>query len=275
MAVQAQRLIVNEQGNSVCDAIGNTYPQCAADARIVSLVPSVTELLCDLNLTAELVGRTGFCIHPKDKLKTVAKVGGTKNVNLDKVRELKPTHAIVNIDENREELYHELISFVPNVFVTHPTAPRDNIDLYLGLGALFNRTREADALVREFQRKEQALARLENPDAQTVLYLIWKDPWMAVNADTYISEMLRLINWKTVCGDSKDRYPEVILEEFAGKVDRVLLSTEPYSFKDKHCIEVATMFPANTQVNLVDGEMLSWYGSRAIAGLDYLESLVK
>ncbi|MBI1942723.1 MAG: ABC transporter substrate-binding protein, partial [Betaproteobacteria bacterium] len=112
-------------------------------SRIVSLVPSITELVCDLGLAGELVGRTGFCIHPKEVVRKIPKVGGTKSVNLEKVRALEPSHVIVNVDENRKETADELAAFVPNILVTHPLGPLDNLALYRQIGSAFGREREA------------------------------------------------------------------------------------------------------------------------------------
>lgn len=267
-------LTVIDEGGSVRDALGVKHAANGRDPRIVSFVPSVTELLFDLKLEDELVGRTGFCIHPKDKVKKLTKLGGTKDVNLAKVRELQPTHAIVNIDENNKALYEQLTEFVPTVFVTHPLLPSDNIDLYRAMGALFNRKAAADSLVKAFEEAQAGLRSPIDLPVQRVLYLIWKDPWMCVNRETYISQMLDLINWQTIDSESGERYPTVELEAFSHNVDRVLLSSEPYSFKKTHCEEVAALFPKDVQIQLVDGEMLSWYGSRAIAGLRYLNQLV-
>lgn len=274
MTENAHPLTVIDNGGSVRDALGIKHARSDGKARIVSFVPSVTELLCDLDLEDELVGRTGFCIHPKDKVKKITKLGGTKDVNLAKVRELEPTHALVNIDENNKTLYEQLTEFVPSVFVTHPLTPSDNIDLYRAMGALFNRKDVADTLTVDFEQAQAELKTLSDLPQQKVLYLIWKDPWMCVNRETYISQMLGLINWQTIDNESGERYPTVQLEEFSDHVDRVLLSSEPYSFKAKHCEDVARFFPKHVQIQLVDGEMLSWYGSRAIAGLRYLNQLV-
>lgn len=247
--------------------------------RIVSLVPSITELLCDLGLAERLVGRTGFCIHPWETVKTIPKVGGTKDVKLDRVRELAPTHVVVNVDENREEDAEALAEFVPNVVVTHPLAPRDNLDLYRQMGAEFGREAEAEALCEEFERAYALALATSAGKRADVLYLIWRDPWMTVSPDTYIAQTLALFDWHAVqpldvCNPEGDkglrvRYPEVDLGDFAGKVDRVLLSSEPFHFKEAHIPEVEALVPG-AEVSLIDGEMTSWYGSRAIAGLDYL-----
>jgi ABC-type Fe3+-hydroxamate transport system substrate-binding protein len=239
----------------------------ATEPRIVCLVPSITELLCDLGLADQLVGRTGFCVHPWETVRRIPKVGGTKDVKLDRVRELAPTHVVVNVDENLKEDAEALAEFVPHVVVTHPQAPRDNLGLYRQMGEAFGREREAERLCAEFERAyERATAGVGQE--RRVLYLIWRDPWMTIAPETYIAQTLALFNWRTppLAGG---RYPEVDLADFFGKVDRVLLSSEPFHFKESHIVEVEELLPG-AEVSLIDGEMTSWYGSRAIAGLDYL-----
>lgn len=239
-----------------------------ASARIVSLVPSITELLCALGLERQLVGRTGFCIHPWETVRAIPKVGGTKDVKLEKVRALEPTHVIVNVDENLRETAEALEEFVPHVVVTHPQAPRDNLDLYRLLGGIFAREEEAERLCAEFEEVYARVSGLAYPETP-VLYLIWREPWMTVAPETYIAQTLALFNWRTQPLECAERYPEVDLAELAGKVEHVLLSSEPYHFKQHHIEEVAAALPG-AQVSLIDGEMTSWYGSRAIAGLEYM-----
>jgi ABC-type Fe3+-hydroxamate transport system substrate-binding protein len=190
--------------------------------RIVSLVPSITELLCDLDLSEQLVGRTGFCIHPWETVRAIPKVGGTKDLKFDRIRELKPTHVVVNVDENRKEDAEALAEFIPNVVVTHPLAPRDNLDLYRQMGREFDREAQAEALCKRF---EAALSKVEDRPEQRVLYLIWRDPWMTISPETYISRTLGLFNWKTVPASTDERYPQVDLAAVDG--DRGLLTSEP------------------------------------------------
>ena len=273
MTASAQEIVVDHAAGLVYDALGVAHPVPTSTARIVSLVPSITELLCDLGLSAQLVARTGFCIHPKEVVRNISKVGGTKDVNLERLREIAPTHVIVNIDENERPLYDALREFVPHVFVTHPVAPADNIALFESLGELFGKQDLAASLVKDFREQLTNIGTRTDYPERSVLYLIWKDPWMAVNEQTYIAEMLKLINWQVTCGVDQSRYPEVRLESFAGQVDDVLLSSEPYAFRDKHLAEVKQIIGEQTRVQLVDGEMLSWYGSRAIRGLSYLSTL--
>ena len=163
------------------DAIGARHEVAGAQARIVCLVPSITELLFDLGLGAQVVGRTGFCIHPKDRVKRVSKVGGTKAIDAARIRRLAPTHLIVNIDENPRTAVAELAAFVPNVVVTHPVQPRDNLALYRLLGGIFSREEQAAELCQRFEAAyEQTIAVAAAWPWQRVLYLIWKSPWMMV-----------------------------------------------------------------------------------------------
>jgi ABC-type Fe3+-hydroxamate transport system substrate-binding protein len=239
--------------------------------RIVSLVPSITELVCELGLVGHLVGRTGFCIHPRDALRKVAKVGGTKTVNLDRIRSLAPTHVIVNVDENRKEDAEALAQFVPNLIVTHPLAPEDNLALYRQIGSAFGKEREAEDLCARFASVLDSV-RAEAFEARTVLYLIWKDPWMTVSRDTYVSRTLGLFGLRTVPGGKTERYPELGGLD-AREADLILLSSEPYRFRETHRREVQAQ--CGKPVHLIDGEMTSWYGPRAIAGLRYLRDFVR
>jgi len=235
--------------------------------RIVSLVPSLTELVCAIGLADRLVGRTGFCVHPRELVRNIPKVGGTKTVKLEAVRALAPTHVVLNVDENRKETADALAGFVPNLVVTHPLAPLDNLALYRRFGEVFDRAREAESLCAKFQEAYDA-ARADVRSPRDVLYLIWKDPWMTVSRDTYISRTLDLFGLRTVPAESSERYPK-LADPRAPGADLVLLSSEPYRFRERHRAEIASLTGRPTL--LVDGEMTSWYGPRAIAGLAYLQ----
>lgn len=256
-------------------------PENDGTPRIASLVPSLTELVFALGLGARLVARTGFCIHPADGVAGLPKVGGTKDVNLAKLRRLAPTHVLVNIDENRLETVEALREFVPNILVTHPCGPRDNTALMAQMVAAFgaepgvsDRARVLDAEL------SQALAACaaSRRTPQRVLYLIWREPWMTVARDTYIARMLAEVGWETlpaVAGGPSGaaRYPVVTgSEPWLAGVDRVLLSSEPYRFESRHRAEAQALCP-RARVELVDGELLSWYGPRTAAGLRYLQGL--
>ena len=261
------------------DALGKRHEVAAANARIVSLVPSITELLFDLGLQPNIVGRTGFCVHPRELVRKVPKVGGTKTIDVARVRRLAPTHLIVNIDENPRRLVEELAKFIPHVVVTHPLGPRDNLELYRLLGGIFSREEHAEELCRRFERAYLEVTRVATGwPRQKVLYLIWKSPWMTVSADTYISRMLAAVGWDTVAPASSSRYPTIDLtSKFLLGVDFVLLSSEPYAFRERHCAEILDRLHQGirTRVALIDGAMTSWYGSRAIQGLTYLRDFRK
>lgn len=255
------------------DAAGTLHERARDPARIVSLVPSITELLCDLGLAGQLVGRTGFCVHPRDIVKRIPKVGGTKDVDLAKVRALAPTHVLLNIDENEKPVAEALAQFVPHLIVTHPLGPLDNPPLYRLIGAVFGREREAAALCAQFEQACDALEKVARAwTRERVLYLIWKDPWMTVARDTYISRTLALAGWDTVPAGATARYPKVDLDQaLLRDAELVLLASEPYRFRARHLAELRALSVMRAKtVTLIDGEMTSWYGSRAIAGLDYL-----
>lgn len=253
------------------DACGTRHVPAGPDARIVCLVPSVTELLCALGLAPRLVGRTGFCIHPRETLRPVPKVGGTKDVDIDALLALKPTHVIVNIDENRRDTAAALADAGLTVVVTHPCDPRDNADLYRLLGGIFGVSASAEALCQELAAAFADIAAGPPRPARQVLYLIWRDPWMSVAPDTYIARTLALFNWHTLPETSAVRYPEVDPVVLGRDADAILLSTEPYTFRERHVAELRALCGPRPAVRLVDGEMTSWYGVRAIAGLRYLD----
>ena len=261
------------QAPALRDAAGTVHAPASGDARIVSLVPSITELLFDLGAGDRVVGRTPFCIHPRDGVARVPRVGGTKTPRLDRIRALEPTHVIVNVDENRREDAEALAEFVPNVVVTHPLGPRDNPALYRLVGGIFASGEAADRLCRAF---EQGLSALESAarglPRRRVLYLIWRDPWMTVSRDTYASRTLALVNFLTAGDRPERRYPEFALTAgLLDRVDLVLLSSEPFPFKERHVAEVRAHAGARCPgISLFDGEMASWYGSRAIRAMDYL-----
>ena len=253
------------------DAIGTLHSR-APEARIVCLVPSITELLCELGLADRLVGRTGFCIHPADVVKSIAKIGGTKDVNIEKIRKLAPTHLVVNIDENEKPTVEALGEFIPNIIVTHPLAPRDNLALARLLGGIFCVEEAAERWCAAFEAEYALLQALPARPAQTMLYCIWQDPWMAVSADTYIARMMAQIGWHVPTLPDGARYPRFAwTPELVEGIDGVLLSSEPYRFTEAHADALEQQI--GKPVRLVDGEMMSWYGSRAVAGLRYLRAL--
>lgn len=252
-----------------------------AAPRIASLVPSLTELLVALGLKPWLVARTGFCIHPRAELLDVPKVGGTKDVDLAALRRLAPSHVLVNVDENRRDTVEALREFVPHILVTHPLGPEDNLDLLEQLGSSFGDlpgVRERASTLALALRDELSACASRPWPAQRVLYLIWREPWMTVARDTYIARMLAQVGWQTlpaVAGGATGaaRYPVLAGDEpWLDQVDRVLLSSEPYRFTERHFAAAQALCP-RARVQLVDGELISWYGPRAGQGLAYLREL--
>jgi ABC-type Fe3+-hydroxamate transport system substrate-binding protein len=245
-----------------------------ATPRIVSLVPSLTELLFELGLGEHVVGRTGFCVHPREAVRAVPKVGGTKSVDVDAVIALAPTHLVVNVDENEKPTVERLARHVPNVVVTHPLTATDNLALYEQFGSTFDRMAHA---ARLSDRLREALDRTRARQwaPLDVLYLIWKAPWMTVSRDTYIADMLARVGLNTLAPPSERRYPEIDWSTLpAARADLVLFSSEPYRFRERDALAFAREHGLPpSRCRTIDGEMTSWYGPRAIEGLGYLSRL--
>jgi len=255
------------------DWAGVAHPPAGPAPRIACLVPSITELLFALGLGDRVVARTGFCVHPHDAVRAVPKVGGTKDPDVARLAALAPTHVIVNVDENRREVVEEIARFVPHVVVTHPQEPDDNRRLYALVGAIFGREVAAAALAARYDVARAAVDRAAAGwPRERVLYLIWRNPWMTVRADTYVGATLAAVGWDVVAIGDPRRYPALDVDASAWReADRILLSTEPYAFtrRDVDALRTAHAKP----VQLVDGEWTSWYGPRAIDGLRALASL--
>jgi len=235
-------------------------------------VPSLTELLFDLGLGDNVVARTGFCVHPR-AARAVPKIGGTKDPDLDRLRALAPTHLVVNVDENRREDVDAARAFIPQVIVTHPQVPADNARLFALFGAIFDRSAAAAALTRELDAAlaftREATHRLPR---ESVLYLIWRKPWMTVARDTYVGATLGLVGWDTLPAAAARRYPEIADDAPEWHAaERLLLSTEPYAFRPRDVSALAA--ERGKPAQLVDGEHASWYGSRASPGLRRLAAL--
>ena len=253
------------------DAVGNKHAPMNGPARIVSLVPSLTELLFALDLQAQVVGRTAFCIEPEGLIDAIPVVGGTKTSELDKLAALRPSHVLVNIDETPKELAEQIGALGARIVVTHPNSPADNIPLFQLIGGLFGRHAQAARLVGDLQDE---LQQSESWPERKVLYLIWKRPWMTVSGDTYIASMLKIFGMQTLCHDPDRRYPEVeITPELLAETDLVLFPTEPFPFAEKHRDAFSREFKITGSPKLlaIDGKMVSWYGSRVIEGLRYLQ----
>jgi ABC-type Fe3+-hydroxamate transport system substrate-binding protein len=237
--------------------------------RIVSLVPSQTELLFDLGLEPEIVGITKFCIHPQDKFKSTPKIGGTKKLNLKMIRELKPDLIIGNKEENERGQIEDLMREFP-VWMSDINVLADATEMINAIGKLTGKSRKAGLISSEILKSFESL-NLVGDGKQTVAYFIWKDPYMVAGRDTFINDIINQAGFNNFI-DLK-RYPELSFDQIReSKPDLVFLSSEPYPFKDVHVEEIKAICPA-AKVMVVDGEMFSWYGSRLLHTPAYLRSL--
>ncbi len=241
--------------------------------RIVSLVPSQTELLCDLELMDSIVGVTKFCIHPNTIKKTANVVGGTKQIHLDKIKALQPDVILCNKEENTKAIV-EACQLICPVHVSDIFTIEDSFRLIEQYGAIFNKTSIANHLIEDIKREMSDFKYfIEDRIQLSVVYFIWKKPWMVAGNNTFINYLLRLNKFKNVY-ETQYRYPEIKLDNAANNlnVEVVLLSSEPYPFKKKHRGEVQKYYP-KTKVVIVDGEMFSWYGSRLKKAFKYFKNL--
>ncbi|WP_379090381.1 ABC transporter substrate-binding protein [Pedobacter sp. UC225_65] len=237
--------------------------------RVVSIVPSQTELLFDLGLDDEVVGITKFCIHPIEKFATRTKVGGTKKLGIDQIRQLQPDLIIGNKEENTQQEIELLMEEFP-VWMSDISNLEDAMATITQIGEIVDREPEAaylNHLINAGFTDLQTLA-LSKGINQTVAYLIWKDPYMFAGRNTFIDDILRKIGLQNII--TQNRYPEITSEELKTlNCQLVFLSSEPYPFKEKHLEEIRVLLP-EAKVMLVDGEMFSWYGSRLVKAVNYL-----
>jgi len=245
--------------------------------RIVSLCPSLTELVFDLGRGDDLVGITQFCVHPEDRVGAVEKVGGTKNPKLARILELAPDLVLFNEEENRREDYDHLREAGLAVLNSFPKDSLETAAMVREIGAALERAPEAEAIARDIEeRTARVRAAAEGRAPVRFAYLIWRKPWMSVNADTFASALLSQAGGLNVFADEAERYPTIDLDRLAAaKPDLVLLCTEPFLFGPEHVEEVAAatgLDPA--RVRIADGEYLSWHGSRTPDGVDYAETMI-
>ena len=227
--------------------------------RIVSLVPSLTELLIDLGLKERIAGRTRFCVHPQDEVQDIPIIGGTKNPRLDKIGNLDPDYILANLEENRKEDVHELAENY-HVKLTDISTIEDALITIHEIGAELGVADKAKHLTSDLINALEE--RPDEPPLQTA-YFIWKDPWMTVGKDTYINDVMDHWNLLNVFRE-QTRYPKVTFYDVAERdPELILLSSEPYPFKEKHLAEVEEAFP-QARVLLVEGEWFSWYGSHML-----------
>jgi iron complex transport system substrate-binding protein len=245
--------------------------------RIVSLCPSLTELLHDLGAADQVVARTKFCIHPAHWVSGIQAVGGTKNPKIDRIVALAPDLVLMNEEENRAEDARALADAGIAVHSTMPRNAQDTAHMVRSIAQAIGRVTDGERIATDIERRA---ARVQRDSAAlapvSYAYFVWREPWMTINDDTFIAAMLALAGGRNVFGQLGDRYPTVTIDQLrAAAPDVVFLSSEPFPFATKHVEElVASTGWHPTRFALADGEMLSWHGSRTPAGIDYAEGLV-
>jgi len=249
------------------DQLGRKIELKKTPNRIISLVPSQTELLVDLGLETSIVGITHYCVHPEFLKQIKTSVGGTKKVNLRKLKELNPDIILCNKEENTKEMVEELEKIAP-VHVSDVATLEDAYSLMQQYGEIFNCKELASTMVSSIQKKAKSLEEhVNNSSGRKVAYFIWNDPLMVVGNGTFINEMLKLNKFENVF--VQDRYPETNFKELKEKdIDKILLSSEPFPFKEKHKTKFLEFAES---VEIVDGEYFSWYGSRLLEAMDYFK----
>ena len=239
-----------------------TIPQ-----RIISLVPSQTELLYDLGVGERVIGVTKFCVHPKEQVKNCQKIGGTKNFNFQTIETLQPDLIIGNKEENYPEGINKLKEIYP-VWMSDIYTLSDALNMIESIGEIVNAKDQAYTLINDIT---DSFNGAEVKQKKTAVYLIWRNPYMVAGNNTFIHDMMNHAGFKNAI--TEPRYPEVKLEDLKKlNPDNIFLSSEPYPFKNHHIDELETFFP-NSIIQIVDGEMFSWYGSRLKHAASYFKSL--
>ncbi|HVG40898.1 MAG TPA: helical backbone metal receptor [Chitinophagaceae bacterium] len=252
------------------DQTGRTISLLNKPERIVSIVPSQTELLYYLGLEDEVCGITKFCIHPTDWFDNKKRVGGTKTLNIETIKDLNPDLIIGNKEENIKEQVTQLENEFP-VWISDVITYTDALEMITMVGTICYKEERALRLVTKIENKFKGND-TENHNPLKAIYLIWKDPFMTTGGDTFIHNMMQMAGFQNVF-ESFTRYPQITLKEIAHeKPDVLLLSTEPYPFTHKHIDELKKNLPT-TKMVLVDGELFSWYGSRMLQAPAYFTKL--
>jgi ABC-type Fe3+-hydroxamate transport system substrate-binding protein len=262
--------VLTMKSNKYTDQLGNELILNTAAKRIISLVPSQTELLFDIGLDDEVIGITKFCIHPETWRKTKTIVGGTKRIRPEIIDGLQPDLIIANKEENTKEDIEILQQKYP-VWVSNIITWQDAMMMITGVAGVVGKSQRGKEIVSQI---ESAFVELPTFPPDKILYLIWRGPWMAAASDTFIDSMLQKLGWENVLNDFS-RYPELSDEQIKSlNPDYILLSSEPYPFKEVHIAELQQICP-NARVMLVDGEMFSWYGSRLLFAADYFRGIYR
>lgn len=253
------------------DQIGNTIILNSFPKRIISLVPSQTELLHYLGLDEQVVGVTRFCIHPDNWCRSKTRIGGTKKINFSKIEKLNPDLIIGNKEENEKEQITELMKLYP-VWMSNINSLEDAFEMIFSVGEVTDKKNKAATLCNLIQTEFELLKNVKQ--SKKVAYLIWRNPYMVAGGNTFINDMLKRCGLINVFSSYK-RYPRIQESEFREKrPDLILLSSEPYPFNTNHINELSQICPESS-IKLVDGEMFSWYGSRLLNSPEYCLSVFK
>lgn len=253
------------------DQTGKSVSIAGIPQRIISLVPSQTELLFDLALDKEVTGITKFCVHPNEWFRTKTRVGGTKQIKMDTIHQLRPDLIIANKEENVKEQIEELKKYYP-VWISDVNNLDSAYDMIEQIGLITNKEQAANKIISDI--KENFVQLPAKCSRLQTAYLIWQNPFMTIGGDTFIHSMLEAAGFKNIFAD-KIRYPEISIDQLqAADCQLLLLSSEPFPFKQKHINELQSQLP-NTQILLADGEMFSWYGSRLLTAPAYLKELLE
>jgi ABC-type Fe3+-hydroxamate transport system substrate-binding protein len=238
--------------------------------RIISLVPSQTELLYDLGLRDEVIGITKFCIHPDEWFRRKQRVGGTKNLKIDLIKSLNPDLILANKEENlKEEI--EILQNDFNVYVSDISTINEALQMIEDIGKLVHCQQKSIEIVNGIKAEMMTQSRFEKKDKIDALYLIWQNPYMVAGNNTFIHDMMLEAGFNNLV--KQNRYPMMTLEEIKSiNPTVIMLSSEPFPFADKHIIEWQMQLP-NTKIILVDGELFSWYGSRMLKSFQYFRGL--
>lgn len=254
------------------DQLNRKIELSSTPKRIISLVPSQTELLYDLGLRDEVVGVTKFCVHPEEWFRSKTRVGGTKKYDFEKIKALNPDLIIGNKEENDQEQIEQLMKDY-NVWMSDIYTLKDAYDMITRVGTMVGKQQEATFLKLEIESKFNQLHQPTTNNQQLVSYFIWNNPYMVAANNTFINELLKVCGFKNAF--DQERYPEITAEQLAkANPELILLSSEPYPFKEKHIQEFKTICP-NANVLIVDGELFSWYGSRLLKAPDYFKQLIE
>lgn len=253
------------------DQTGREVSIVSTPTRIISVVPSQTELLFSLGVNEEVIGITKFCVHPEHWFRNKTRIGGTKKLNIEKIQSLKPDLIIANKEENTKEDIEQLSQLFP-VWISDINNLDDAIDMIQNVSLIVNKTKEGNELIHTIQTSFKTIQNNSNYPLIKACYLIWKDPYMTVGGDSFISHLLPYAGFQNTFKHQK-RYPIVTINDILSSgCEVLLLSSEPYPFTEKHINELRDQLPA-INIVLVDGEMFSWYGSRLVNAVEYFKQL--